>query len=92
MQNPQPLGARVLVLQYKAPEKIGSVLLAVSAQEAPLEGDVVAVGPDCKALKVGDVCAFTSYAGIPIPGERADGRVLLVIHEDEILVYEPAAS
>lgn len=86
----KPLGNRVVVKRSKAVTSKGGILLPDSAQEAPKEGTVVAVGPgktdDNGTLipmdvNVNDKVLFSSYAGTK--AEEGDDEYL-ILSEDEI--------
>lgn len=86
----KPLGNRVVVKRSKAVTSKGGILLPDSAQEAPKEGEVVAVGPGkcdeegkvvAMNVSVGDRVLFSSYAGTKT--EEGDDEYL-ILSEDEI--------
>jgi co-chaperonin GroES (HSP10) len=88
----RPVGDRILVLRDKAAEKIGSIVLAVSAQEPPLEGTVVALGTAGGFyVKPGDKVLFASYSGVKLPEGTAETE-LLVMRELELLCVREWAS
>jgi chaperonin GroES len=78
----KPLGKRVLVKRIEAQTTKGGIFLPESAQEKPKEGEVVAVGPEAEALKVGEKVLFSSYAGTEVKGGDEE---FLILTEDEIL-------
>lgn len=87
-----PIEDRVLVRPTKAETMSASgILLPDSAQEAPLSGDVVAIGAgrlskDGKRLElpvaIGDVVVYGKYSGNEIEFEGQDYKIL---RADEIL-------
>jgi len=88
----QAIGDRILVLRDKAPDKIGSIILAESAKEPPCEGTVVGLGTDEKFhTKIGDKVLFSSWVGQPLPEGTAETE-LLVMRESELLVVRRASS
>lgn len=64
----QPLTDRVLVKLRELPEKTG-LIHRVARQEYARQADVVAVGPECRDVKVGDVVLVSALAG-QIVGEN----------------------
>ncbi len=90
--NIRPLYDRVVVKRIEeATRSRGGLFLPETAQEKPLEGEVVAVGQgklDEKtgkvrplAVAVGDRVVFGRYSGTEI---KIDGADRLVLREDEI--------
>ncbi len=88
----QPLGNRVLVEPSEAEEKSpGGILLPESAQEAPAEGTVLAVGPGQllengergeMSIKAGDVVIYRKYGGTDI---TIEGKDYVLVEEDSVL-------
>lgn len=59
-----PLGDRVLVLPFDMETKTaGGLLLPPTAQEKQQRGKVIAVGDECKKVKVGDTVLFGKHTG-----------------------------
>ena len=58
----QPLQGRILVSLRPLPERTGSIY-RVSRQEYAREADVLAVGPEVRDVKVGDVVLVSALAG-----------------------------
>jgi co-chaperonin GroES (HSP10) len=58
----QPTANRVLVSLRPLPEKTG-LIHRVQRQEYAREADVIAVGPECRDVKVGDVVLVSALAG-----------------------------
>lgn len=88
--NLKPLGDRVIV-KPKAPEEKtkGGIILPDTAQEKPMEGEIVAVGAgkigdDGKKinmeLKVGDKVLYGKYSGSEI--KINDGEFLIMRESD----------
>jgi len=88
--NLKPLGDRVIV-KPKAPEEKtkGGIILPDTAQEKPMEGEIVAVGAgkigdDGKKinmeLKVGDKVLYGKYSGTEI--KINDGEFLIMRESD----------
>ena len=90
--NVRPLYDRVLVKRIEEPVKSsGGLFLPQSAQEKPLEGEVLAVGSGRVSddgavtplqVQVGNRVVFGKYAGTEI---KIDGEELLILREDDIL-------
>jgi len=79
----QPIG-RSLVVQIKATEKKGILLLARQDDE-PKEARVMGVGDKVEApIKVGDLVLLAPYCGSKIAGGKDDEPYMLVV-EKEIL-------
>lgn len=88
----QPLGDRVVIRTVEKEEKTASgIYLPDTAQEKPMKGEVLAVGPG-KVLdngttvkldvKVGDKILFGKYSGTEI---KIDGEEFMILQEREIL-------
>lgn len=88
----RPLHDRVIVKRLDD-EKVssGGIVIPDTAQEKPMRGEVVAVGPG-KALdngqiralnvKVGEVVLFGKYSGTEV---KVDNQELLVMREEDIM-------
>ena len=84
MTNIIPLFARVVVQPKAAEEqtKSGIILPETANKERPMEGTVLAVGADCKAVKKGDTVVFKKYS----PTEfELDGEEVLLVDEEDLL-------
>ncbi len=91
----QPLGNRVLVEPSEAEDKsTGGILLPESAQEAPAEGKVLAVGPGAlldngeraeMSIAEGDVVIYRKYGGTEI---TIDGDDYVLVEEDSVLAIK----
>jgi chaperonin GroES len=94
----KPLQDRIVIKQAEADEKIGSIIVPTQAQEKPLEGTVIAVGPGrvldtgeriACSVKEGDVVLFTKFSGTEIEIEGAthlivrEGDILGIMHKEE---------
>ena len=90
--NFKPLYDRVLVKRIEQEQKTaGGILIPDSAQEKPIQGEVIAVGSgillengETKALTVtvGNKVLFGKYAGTEI---KLDGVEYLIMKESDIL-------
>ena len=84
--NFQPLGNRVLVERVEEPTKTpAGIIIPDNAKEKPLEGKVLAVGPEVKEeghIKVNDRIVFAKYSGTEI---NLEGKEYLILQTDDIL-------
>jgi len=83
--NFQPLANRVLVQREEEVTTTASgIILPDNAKEKPLQGKVLAVGPDAKeeGINEGDTVVFGKYAGNDIV---LDNTEYLILNSDDIL-------
>ena len=88
----RPLQDRVLVRRVEPEAKTaGGIFIPDTAQEKPMEGDVVAVGPGARDesgklhpldIKTGDRVLFGKWSGSEV---RLDGEELLIMKESDIM-------
>lgn len=87
----KPLGNRIVIERFEAPQKKGSILLPESAKEKPRHGKVIAVGEgkvDDQGklhpmdMKVGDEILFSSYAGTEY---KENEKEYLILSEEDVL-------
>ena len=88
----RPLHDRVVIRRLDAEEKsAGGIIIPDTAQEKPMEGEVVAVGPGARneegqivALEVrpGDRILFGKWSGAEV---KLDGAELLIMKESDIM-------
>lgn len=88
----RPLHDRIVVKRLEGEKTTkGGIIIPDSAQEKPIEGQVVAVGngkilPDGKvrtpAVKVGDKVLFGKYAGTEV---KLEGEEHVLLREDDVL-------
>jgi chaperonin GroES len=88
----QPLHDRVVIRRVRAEEKtLGGIIIPDTAQEKPMEGEVVAVGPGARneqglivalEVKAGDRILFGKWSGNEV---KLDGEELLIIKESDIM-------
>ncbi|GLQ05365.1 co-chaperone GroES [Sneathiella chinensis] len=88
----RPLHDRVLIKRVESEEKTaGGIILVDSAQEKPMEGEVIAVGNGAikedgsvRALdvSVGDKVLFGKWSGTEI---KLNGEELLIMKESDIM-------
>ena len=90
--NFRPLHDRVLVRRLEQDDKSpGGVIIPDTAQEKPMEGEIIAVGPggrdDAGTLhpldvKAGDRVLFGKWSGTEV---KMDGEDLLIMKESDIM-------
>lgn len=88
----RPLHDRVLVRRLDAEEKTaGGIILPDTAQEKPMEGEILAAGSGHKSedgsvtaldVKKGDKVLFGKWSGTEI---KLDGKDLLIMKESDIM-------
>ena len=88
----RPLHDRVVVRRVDADEKsAGGIIIPDTAQEKPMQGEVVAVGPGARDeagerialdVKAGDIVLFGKWSGTEV---RIDGEELLIMKESDIM-------
>ena len=88
----QPLHDRVVIRRVRAEEKTsGGIIIPDTAQEKPIEGDVVAAGPGARdeqghvvalEVKEGDRILFGKWSGTEV---KLDGEELLIMKESDIM-------
>jgi len=96
----RPLHDRVLVRRVEQEAKTtGGIIIPDTAQEKPMEGEIIAVGPGARGedgkvqpldVKTGDRVLFGKWSGTEI---KIDGEDLVVMKESDIMgVVEETAS
>ena len=98
----RPLHDRVVVRRLDAEEKSkGGIIIPDTAQEKPMQGEVVAAGPGARDergevvaldVKAGDRVLFGKWSGTEV---KLDGEDLLVLKESDlmgVLQGAPAAA
>ena len=96
----RPLHDRVLVRRVEQDQKTsGGIIIPDTAQEKPMEGEIIAVGTGHKNedgkvspldVKAGDFVLFGKWSGTEI---KVDGEDLLIMKESDILgVIEKSVS
>ena len=88
----RPLYDRVLVRCVEQEAKTtGGIIIPDTAQEKPMEGDVIAVGPGARGedgkvhpldVKAGDRVLFGKWSGTEV---RLDGEELMIMKESDIM-------
>jgi chaperonin GroES len=95
----RPLHDRVVIRRLSAEEKTsGGIIIPDNAQEKPMEGEVVAVGPGARNeqgqivapdVKAGDRILFGKWSGTEV---KLDGEDLLIMKESDIMGIEGQAA
>jgi chaperonin GroES len=88
----QPLHDRVVIRRVRAEEKTsGGIIIPDTAQEKPIEGEIVAVGAGARneqglivklEVKAGDRILFGKWSGTEV---KLDGEELLIMKESDIM-------
>ena len=88
----RPLQDRVLVRRVEQEAKTtGGIIIPDTAQEKPMEGDVIAVGPGTRGedgkvhsldVKAGDRVLFGKWSGSEV---KIDGEELIIMKESDIM-------
>ena len=95
----RPLHDRVVVRRLIAEEKTsGGIIIPDTAQEKPMEGEIVAAGPGARNeqglvisldVKVGDRVLFSKWSGTEV---KIDGAELVIMKESDLLGIIATAS
>ncbi len=88
----RPLHDRVLIRRVGQEEKTrGGILIPDTAQEKPMEGEIVAVGPGTRTedgilraleVKTGDRVLFAKWSGTDV---KIAGEELMIMKESDIM-------
>ena len=88
----RPLHDRVLIRRVESEEKTaGGIMIPDTAQEKPMEGEVIAAGPGARGedgklqpmdLKAGDRVLFGKWSGTEV---KLDGEELIIMKESDIM-------
>jgi chaperonin GroES len=88
----RPLHDRVVIRRLNAEEKsAGGIIIPDTAQEKPMEGEVVAVGPGARneqghivalEVKAGDRILFGKWSGTEV---KLDSEELVIMKESDIM-------
>jgi chaperonin GroES len=88
----RPLHDRVLIRRVEAEQKsAGGILIPDTAQEKPMEGEVVAAGPGARGedgtvhpldVKAGDRVLFGKWSGTEV---KLDGEDLIIMKESDLM-------
>ncbi len=96
----RPLHDRVLVRRLEQEDRTaGGIIIPDTAQEKPMEGEIVAVGSGARSedgtvrpldVKAGDRILFGKFSGTEV---KIDGEELMIMRESDIMgVIESAAK
>ena len=96
----RPLHDRVVVRRLNAEEKTkGGIIIPDTAQEKPMEGEIIAVGAGARNeqgqivaldVKAGDRVLFGKWSGTEV---KIDGEELLIMKESDIMgIIEATAA
>jgi chaperonin GroES len=96
----RPLHDRVLLRRVEQEAKTtGGIIIPDTAQEKPMEGEIIAVGPGARGedgkvhtldVKTGDRVLFGKWSGTEI---KLDGEDLMIMKESDIMgLLEGAAA
>ncbi len=88
----RPLHDRVVIRRIAQEEKTrGGIFIPDTAQEKPMEGEVVAVGPGARGedgkivpldVKAGDRVLFGKWSGTEV---KLDGEELIIMKESDLM-------
>ena len=88
----RPLHDRVVIRRLDQEDRTaGGIIIPDTAQEKPMQGEVVAVGPGSRSedgtlspldVKAGDKILFGKYSGTEV---KIDGEELLIMRESDIM-------
>jgi chaperonin GroES len=88
----RPLHDRVLIRRVESEAKsLGGIIIPDTAQEKPMEGEVVAAGPGARnedgviqplEVKAGDRVLFGKWSGTEV---KLDGEELIIMKESDIM-------
>jgi chaperonin GroES len=88
----RPLHDRVVIRRLDAEEKtVGGIIIPDTAQEKPMEGEIIAAGPGARNeqgqivaldVKAGDRILFGKWSGTEV---KLDGEELLIMKESDIM-------
>jgi chaperonin GroES len=88
----KPLHDRVVVKRVQSDQKTaGGIIIPDTAQEKPMEGEVLAVGPGARGedgklhpldVRAGDRVLFGKWSGNEV---KLDGEELLIMKESDIM-------
>jgi chaperonin GroES len=96
----RPLHDRVLLRRVEQEAKTtGGIIIPDTAQEKPMEGEIIAVGPGARGedgkvhpldVKTGDRVLFGKWSGTEV---KLDGEDLMIMKESDIMgLFEGAAA
>lgn len=80
MANYKPVADRVLIKPFP-PKQAEGEIKRLENRLRPQEGEVVAVGPDCKVAKVGEKALYAKNAGTDVEYE---GNLYIYMRESDL--------
>jgi chaperonin GroES len=80
MTDIKPVADRVLIRPFPVSQKEGE-LKTLESRKRPQEGEVIAVGPDCKVAKVGEKAFYAKNAGTEV---EFNGIVYVYMRESDL--------
>jgi chaperonin GroES len=88
----RPLHDRIVILRLEQEDRsAGGIIIPETAQEKPMQGEVVAVGPGTRSedgkltpldVEAGDRILFGKYSGTEV---KVDGEDLLIMKETDVM-------
>ena len=78
----RPLFENVLTKREEEEKYTGSLIIPETAKEKPMGARVVAIGPDCKVVEIGQFVLIGRFAGAEV---HFRNEVYTVVRESEIL-------
>ncbi|TFH36190.1 MAG: co-chaperone GroES [Dehalococcoidia bacterium] len=79
----QPLFDNVLLKREEEEEKyVGTLIIPDTAKEKPMMSTIIAVGPDCVAVQVGDNVVVGRFSGADVKYKHTN---YTIIREQEVL-------
>ena len=88
----KPLSDKIVLEQIEAEEKSAAgIILPTDSQERPKQAKVLAIGPDVKEIKTGDVVLYKGGFG-GVEEVKVDGVEYLIAREKEILAIVEKGS
>lgn len=83
----RPLNKRLAVRRFAAKEKtVGGLFIPEGAKEAPVGGEVLAVGKGIEDLEAEDFVLFNRYSGIEV---SVEGMSILMLKYEDVLATLP---
>lgn len=84
------LGSRVLVRRLREDKSPGGIYLAEETKTHATMGEVIASGPNCELLRVGDLVLFGRFSGDPVAPSTTldlatDLKDVVVMMEEDVM-------
>ena len=80
----EPLRSRLVAKQFDD-DRVGSIYIPESAKRVSLRATVIAIGPECVNVSVGDTILFGRYAKFDVPLRGEEWKDHFIMNEDDIL-------